>query len=433
MSLSKLQLNDSVDKLAHELIELGTQLFNNPELGFKEHKTKQIMWDKLSQIPTLKLVDNLAITGFSAELHNPDATHTIALIAEMDAVYQPQHFCAASDGASHCCGHDSQMVIMYAVIKVLAESGIKLPFNLRLIFTPAEEFLDLDYRLQLQKSGVIKYLSGKQELLSRGVFNDVDLVISCHSLGGNPKFDFDLATNLVGFIIKRAKFIGKSAHAGAAPEQGINALNAASLALSAIAYSRETFPNQDYIRVSPIIKPNNWAASVIPESAEVEMYIRAANIAAIENTTAKVDNCLRGAALAVGCQLEINNLMGYFPLLQHPELTALAIENASKLTQESRIDKNSSIVAASGDVGDLSLLMPTIQIGYGGYRGTIHGVDFKVSEPQQIYQTTAKLVLGMLHDLMQDGAALVSKITDEFEPISLDEYHNIIRRLSHAE
>ena len=44
MPLSKLQLNDSVDKLAHELIELGTQLFNNPELGFKEHKTKQIMW-----------------------------------------------------------------------------------------------------------------------------------------------------------------------------------------------------------------------------------------------------------------------------------------------------------------------------------------------------------------------------------------------------
>ena len=186
--------------------------------------------------------------------------------------------------------------------------------------------------------------------------------------------------------------------------------------------------------MSPIIKPNNWAASVIPESAEVEMYIRAANISAIENTTAKVDNCLRGAALAVGCQLEINNLMGYFPLFQHPELTALAIKNATQLTHESRIDKSSSIVAASGDVGDLSLLMPTIQIGYGGYRGIrIHGVDFKVSEPQQIYQTTAKLVLGMLHDLMQDGTALVSKITDEFKPISLDEYHNIIRRLSHAE
>lgn len=428
----KLQAYRYLETLREELFVLGKQLFEHPELGFKENLTKSILWDKFSKLSNLNLRDSLAITGFSASLKNDNSYRTIGLLAEMDAVYQPHHFCAAKDGASHCCGHDSQMVIMYSVLKTFHDLGVQLPVNLELIFTPAEEFLDLDYRLQLQNNGMIKALSGKQEMLANGDFNHLDIVISSHSLGGNPDLDFDLGTNLAGFIIKRAKFIGKSSHAGAAPHLGINALNAANLAMSAIAYIRETFPNEDYIRVSPIIKNSNLTSSVVPAEVELEMYVRAASSEAIESTVTKIDNCLRGAALAIGCSIEITNIMGYLPLRQHPELSNIAVNVANQLTTKDRILNTCGVVAASGDIGDLSLLKPTVQIGYGGYRGNIHGVDFAIDRPEVLYISTAKLVIGMICDLIENDNLKLEQICNDFVALSMDDYQQLILRLSNA-
>lgn len=425
--LNKSQLLAAIAQQAPQLKALGEQLFNTPELGFKENKTREILLTQLAKLPNITIQDKLAITGFSVDLKNPQASQTLALIAELDAVYQPGHFAAASDGAAHCCGHDSQMVIMLAVVQALCEQ--QLPFNLRIIFTPAEEFLDLDYRLQLKAAGEINYLSGKQEMIRLGVFDDVDAAIAVHSMGQSADYDFDLNTALAGFIIKRATFHGKSAHAGAAPEQGINALNAASLALSAIAYIRETFPNHDYIRVSPVLKPANWAANVIPDQAQVEMYIRGATIEAMQTTATKIDNCLRGAALAIGCRLDINNIPGYLPLKQDRSLSELARNNALELTTIERISAAAKIVAASGDIGDLSLLLPTIQIGYGGYCGTIHGCNFAISDPERIYVKTAQLVAGIVCDLANSPTRL-AEIASGYSKIDKQQYQKILGELS---
>lgn len=430
MNQLRKQAFNYLESIKEELFALGRELFVTPELGFKENKTRQIMLHKITQLNKLAINDNLAVTGFSATLNKPQNTQTITLLAEMDAVYQPHHFCAATDGASHCCGHDSQMVIMYAVIKTFHDLGIELPVNLELIFTPAEEFLDLDYRLEQKSQGRINALSGKQELLSQNQLINSDIIIASHSLGGNPDLDFDIGTNLVGFIIKRAKFSGKSSHAGAAPHQGINALNAANLAMSAIAYIRETFPNEDYIRVSPVIKNANLAASVIPEVVEIEMYVRAATVEAIEETTVKIDNCLNGAAIAIGCQVEINNLVGYLPLRQNELLSKITYQNAIQMTEPSRVLNNCGIVAASGDIGDLSLLKPTIQIGYGGYKGTIHGVDFAIDRPEVIYIATTKLIISLICDLLDNDLQLFNQVVTNFTGKSISEYNQLIARLA---
>lgn len=419
-----------LESIQEELFTLGNKLFATPELGFKETQTRQIMREKIAHLNKINITDNLAVTGFSAVLQETQNTQTITLLAEMDAVYQPHHFCAAHDGASHCCGHDSQMVIMYAVLKTFHDLGIQLPVNLELVFTPAEEFLDLDYRLEQKSLGKLQALSGKQELLAHNQLMNGAIIIASHSLGGNPNLDFDIGTNLAGFIIKRAKFRGKSAHAGAAPQQGINALNAANLAMNAIAYIRETFPNEDYIRVSPVIKNANLAASIIPEMVELEMYIRAATVEAIETTSSKIDNCLEGAAMAIGCSVEINNLVGYLPLRQNKLLSEIAYRNALTITDSKRILNNYGIVAASGDIGDLSLLKPTIQIGYGGYKGTIHGVDFAIDRPEVLYIATAKLVISLVCDLLDNDLALFKQVANNFTGISIDDYKQLIARLA---
>ena len=69
-------------------------------------------------------------------------------------------------------------------------------------------------------------------------------------------------------------FIGKAAHAGGAPHKGINALNSATLAISAIHAQRETFRDSDTVRVHPIITRGGDTVNVVPSHVSVETYVR---------------------------------------------------------------------------------------------------------------------------------------------------------------
>ena len=67
-----------------------------------------------------------------------------------------------------------------------------------------------------------------------------------------------------GCVVKRARFLGRAAHAGAHPHLGVNALKAATLALGAIEHQRETFRDEDGIRVHPIITRGGEAVTPSP-------------------------------------------------------------------------------------------------------------------------------------------------------------------------
>ena len=86
----------------------------------------------------------------------------------------------------------------------------------------------MDYRRSLIADGKLKYPSGKRTMISPGIFDDIDIMLSCHAMGLDmEKYYAEIGAGLNGFIQKRAIFHGKAAHAGANPEGGINALNAA--------------------------------------------------------------------------------------------------------------------------------------------------------------------------------------------------------------
>ena len=112
----------------------------------------------------------------------------------------------------------------------------------------------MEYRLGLRAEGKIRFLSGKQEMIRLGVLDDACVALKYHSMSDTPERVATINGTLNGFIAKRASFLGRSAHAGAWPEKGINALNAASLALLAIHAQRETFRDDDHIRVHPVMK-----------------------------------------------------------------------------------------------------------------------------------------------------------------------------------
>ena len=125
---------------------------------------------------------------------------------------------------------------------------------------PAEEFVEIDYRAKLVKDGQTSFLTGKQELIKLGHFDDVDMAVMIHSTSpdvNDGRMGISPSSN--GFLAKTIRFLGKASHAGGLPERGVNALYAAQLALSAINAQRETFRDEDCVRVHPIItKAATW-------------------------------------------------------------------------------------------------------------------------------------------------------------------------------
>ena len=103
-----------------------------------------------------------------------------------------------------------------------------------------------------------------------------------------------------GLVAKRIQFLGRGAHAGGAPHLGINALNAASLAMAAINANRETFRDDDTVRVHPIITKGGEAVSAVPADVRMETFVRGKTLEAITDANIKVDRALKAGAMAVG-------------------------------------------------------------------------------------------------------------------------------------
>lgn len=410
------KLCEIIDKNRDEIINVGNDIFRNPELGFKEFRTSKLMATYLKNIG-LDVEENISVTGFKSWLGNNDGIN-IALIAELDAVPTNGHKYSTDDnGAAHTCAHSNQAAIMLGVMKALKESNIldSLGCRVTLIGTPAEEFTDFEYRRELIEEGKINYMSGKQDMISKGVFDDVDLIISCHTMGGIRERKADVNSSLNGFIAKKITYYGKAAHSGAAPHLGINALNAATIGLTAVNAQRETFMDEHNIRVHGIIKEGGQTVNTVPERVIIEGYVRGGTLESILDANSKVDRAFEAGAYAVGGKCMIEDTAGYMPFEQCFDLSEILKQNLSKLIgAENIIDGQKSM--ASGDIGDLAAIKPTIQFGFSGFSGNVHGPDFEIVDEEMAYIIPQKAVIMTIVDLIENNGYKAKKITDNNPP-----------------
>lgn len=164
----------------------------------------------------------------------------------------------------------------------------------------AEEYVEIGWRAGLRRAGEVQYLGGKQQLIAEGAFDDIDMAMMVHSETDAPQPRAVVAGAAGGFIGKELRFLGKEAHAGGAPWEGVNALNAASLAIAAIHANRETFRDEDHVRVHPIITKGGDLVNTVPADVRMESYVRAASVQAMRTANAKVNRAARGAGLRRG-------------------------------------------------------------------------------------------------------------------------------------
>jgi len=416
---------ESIEARRNEIIGVGESIMDAPELGFKEHRTADRVKGIFRKLE-LPFEDGLAITGVKAVLHGAKPGPTIALMGELDALQVPGHPREDPEThAAHACGHNAQIAGLMGAAMGLARSGVAehLAGNIVFLAVPAEEFVEIDYRIGLVKSGATSFLTGKQELVKQGKFEDIDMAVMIHTTGPDvTEGSMGVACSSNGFLAKNIRFTGKASHAGGSPEKGVNALYAAQLALNAINAQRETFRDGDCVRVHPIITKGGDLVNIIPADVTMETYVRAKTADAILDAAHKVDRSLRGAAMAMGCRVEIETVPGNLPLRNDPALTDVFRSNAEQLFGEDGF-REYGHGGGSTDAGDLSQFMPVLHPVMTGAAGTHHQTDWHIADPDAGYMAPAKTLAMMAVDLLSDEGSRAREVLDLFEPtMSREEY-----------
>jgi len=406
-----------IDRRADALCAFGEDIFDHPELGFREERTATQIAEALRALD-LHVDEGLARTGVRATLRGATPGPTIAIMGELDALPVPGHPRAdASTGAAHACGHNAQLTHLLGVASALVATGAQqhLAGNIVFLAVPAEEYVDLGWRAEAARRGDIEFLGGKPELVRHGVFDGIDAALMVHASGEDGEAPLSMLWDFGGFVAKRVRFLGRAAHAGVGPHHGINALAASRIALGAIDAVRDTFRDEDRIRVHPIVTHGGDAVNVVPREVRVETFVRAATVEAIAETAAKFDRAMRAGAYAVGAEVEIETLPGYLPLSVDRTMGALFRDNAVGLVGASNWSEG-PICRACTDAGDLSQLMPVLHPSHGGCSGYNHTVDFHIVDPHAAYVTPAKALAGTVVDLLGDGAQTARAMIDAFVP-----------------
>lgn len=407
-----------IDKHANHIITYAQQIEASPELGFKETQTARLTADFLTELGFL-CQEGLALTGIKTKLKPNTTGPNIAILGELDAVICPDSAKANPyTGAAHTCGHHVQLGVLVGTALGLKLSGIadKLDGNVTFMAVPAEEYIEIAYRLKLRDEGKLHFLGGKQELIYCGQFDDIDMAMMVHSAKNAPEASIAIGESSNGFIGKTIQYIGKESHAAEAPEQGINALNAAMLGLMGIHALRETFHDQDIVRVHPIITKGGDLVNSVPADVRLETYVRAKTMAAIDATHCKVDRALKAGGDAIGAQTTIKTLPGYLPLQCPESMNQLFAANARQFMPDERITHVGHF-GGSTDMGDVSHLMPTIHPYVGGGTGSLHVRDFTIVDYHAACIIPAKIMAMTVIDLLADQAQQAHTILNNFTPL----------------
>lgn len=358
-----------IDENRETILEFGRDIYNHAEMGYKEFRTsgKFVEFMEKRNLPVTK---DLAITGAKAYLNREKAENvSLALLGELDALRIPQHAHANPETqAAHCCGHHTQMAGIIGAALALTDPEVAATLDGQVIFfaVPAEEYGEVEFKNTLIAENKIQYGGGKCELLRIGAFEDISLCLAHHT--GYNGISFGSGSGN-GFVSKVIRMKGKAAHAAGCPEKGVNALSAASLGLQALGLNRETFRDEDCVRVHPIMTKGGDLVNVVPDDV-----------------------------------VEIAREVFGSDKVSEADLTAHS--------------------GGSTDVGDVQHRMPVLTFHTGGATGGLHQVDFDIVDEEEAYITTAKLFALSAYRLLRNGAACAKQVVNDYKPrfASREEY-----------
>jgi amidohydrolase len=321
----KKQIISMVDVHAEDLWGISKVLFSEPETAFIEYKACRILSEVLEKAGySVEIGIGGLETAFRATF-GEESNIKIAILAEYDALV----------GLGHACGHN--LIAAAAVGAGMAFAGLRprIKGQIQVIGTPAEE-----------GDG------GKIILANAGVFNSIDAAMMFHPATKNMVLRPSLACSEL-----KVEFFGKASHAAAAPEEGINALDALLLTFNNINALRQTLGPKD--RVAGVILAGGEASNIIPAHTSAEFSVRSLTSIRRDELVKKIIVCAQAGAQAIGCQLKYEITPGYKEIIPNKVLAGFFKSNLELLGRVV-VDPDPNERMGSTDMGDISHLVPSI-------------------------------------------------------------------------
>lgn len=318
---------ERVKALEETLLAMSHRIHGHPELAFEEERAAGWLTDA-ADAAGLRVTRGVADvpTAFVAEAGSGPLT--VALCAEYDAL----------PDIGHACGHNLIAASALGAACALARVADDVGITVRLIGTPAEE------------SG-----GGKVVLLERGVFDGAHLAMMVHP----APFDVERPP-MIAFSEFDVCYHGKTAHASAFPERGINASDALTVAQVAIGLLRQHIRPTD--RVHGIVTRGGEAPNVVPALTKARYVTRAKTMADVGEIRTKVMRCFEAGALATGATMTVEEHgPAYAEVVHDGELAALYRRNGEALGR-TFLDLGPLLerTAGSTDMGNVSQVIPSI-------------------------------------------------------------------------
>jgi amidohydrolase len=338
-----------VEERRPQLIALSHAIHANPELSWEEHASAALVADALRDSGFDVTVGAYGVaTAVEAVYGTGDLT--VAVCAEYDAL----------PGIGHGCGHNVIAAAGVGAALALAPLAEAAGLRVKLLGTPAEE-----------------HGGGKVAMLVAGAWEDVDFSMMVHGMTGADVSAGGYASTAVDRFA--VTFHGKTAHAAAFPEQGVNAAAAATLAQTALALLRQHVPKQ--ANLNAFISDGGEATNIIPDRTVLQVELRAQEIDVWRELKRRVLACFEGAAIATGCT------WAWAPT-EHPYAPVLPDQTLAGLWDRNLEGRGRAIVpfpngvaGGSTDMGNVTQVLPAIHplIAFLGEEGPAHNPGFTAS------------------------------------------------------
>jgi amidohydrolase len=368
----------AIDSYQEKVITLSHDIHEHPEPKFQEHFACDLL---VRAARDLGLEVQTGVGGLATSFRSifGNAGAMIALLAEYDALPN-----------GHSCGHNLIAGAALAAAAGLASMRQKLPGQIVLMGTPAEE------------GG-----GGKIKLLEQGAFRAVDAAMMAHP--ADCEFS---AVQVLAMQHLRITFHGRAAHAAAAPWSGVSALSAVLQTFQSVDAARLHF--RDLSRVHGIITNGGQVVNIVPQLAQCEFSARAITARHADEIAERIRRCADAAAITTGATAEHETLCAYKNMITNRTIAQIYERNSEVLGTVTR-EAPPGTPTGSSDMGDVSHALPAIhpmfRIANHG-EGTCHEDAFvQHSDSERGYAAMIRVGKAMAlsaYDLLADPEALTA-------------------------
>lgn len=319
-------LKNHLETIQSGLWRISDSLYHHPELGDQEFESMKKLVEFLEEhnfVVEKGIVDRP--TAFKAVYDSNKEGPTIAYLSEYDALPE----------VGHGCGHNLIGTMSAGAGVLLSKLVNEVGGRVVVLGTPAEE-----------TNGA------KVPMAEQGIFDDIDAAMILHPADESYESGDSLAMDAIQF-----DFRGRTSHAAASPEMGINALDAVIQLFNGINALRQHVTSD--VRIHGIIKEGGLAANIVPDKAVAQFYIRAKERDYLNEVVQKVINIAKGASSMTGAEVQIKNYeLSYDNMVTNQTLSQLFTANL--LSTGVKQIKKAKDSYGSLDMGNVSHVVPAI-------------------------------------------------------------------------